>query len=279
MVFRRRRNIRRPRRRAAAARKGRKVRSNKLFQTSQMATIRETIQFQNVVANTSYGYVFSLNQFDRAQKVAANFKWYKAKSVEWTLEPLFNTFTDDGTPQSIPYLYQKMNRTQDNIAVSLQDLQASGMKPQKLTSKKVLKYVPNWCSPGLITYSLDANNAAIAQLYQNGLKPQYGYLPCSTFSPPLASTLGNQMTPLQTDDTPIAPIVAPVVTNQVLYNGHEIFLDQILSSPTIQVARMTCTVVWEFKDPNFSYAQNQPPQVAHPIGSLPAAVNNSTPSG
>ena len=223
-----------------------------------MATIKETIQFANLNANTSYGFVFSLNQFTRAQRLAPNFKWYKAKSVEWSLEPLFNTFTDDGTPQSIPYLYTKMNRTQDSIAVSLQDLQASGMKPQKLTTKKVMKYRPNWCSPGLLTYKLDANNAAIDRIVQNGLKPQYGYLPCGTFNPPVADASGIILQPIVTPNSPFLPNEVEVVTNQVIYNGHEIFLDQVLSSETLQVARLTCTVTWEFKDPNFSYEQVPP---------------------
>lgn len=264
MVFRRRKPARRPRRKARKGRKPRRV--NKLFQTSQRAIIKETIQFQNVEANTSYGFVFSISQFDRAQKLAANFKWYKAKSVEWSLEPLFNTFTDDGTPQSIPYLYTKMNRTQDSIAVSLQDLQASGMKPQKLTSKKVMKYVPNWCSPGLLSIGTSNQGTSGGQVYvnavsQNGLKPQYGYLPCSTYNPPLGNTDGASMEPILTPNTPLLPTSVAVTTNQVIYNGHEIFLDQILSNPTIQVARITCTVTWEFKDPNFSYQQNQPTMV------------------
>jgi len=172
MVFRRRRAVRRKSR--APRRKGNKLRRsrvprNRLIATTQSARIKETIQFNFVNANTNYGFIFSLNQFKRASALAPNFKWYKAKSVEWTIEPLFNTFTDDGTPQSIPYTYMAMNRTQDSSLQTLQDFQAMGCKPRKLTTKRVIKYTPNWCSPGLMSYIKDSNSY-VRELYQNGLK-------------------------------------------------------------------------------------------------------------
>lgn len=80
-----------------------------------------------------------------------------------------------------------MNRTQDTIGISLQDLQAMGAKPQKMTSKKVIAYRPNWCSPGLIGVEND-NAQYVRQVKQYGMKPQYAWLACpNTYSPDVAS--------------------------------------------------------------------------------------------
>ena len=246
MVFRRRRPARRPRRKARKAARKVRVPRNRLLATTQSAHIRETIQFNYVNANTNYGFTFSLNQFLRASALARNFKWYKAKSVEWVIEPLFNTFTDDGTPQSIPYTYMVMNRTQDSALQTLQDFQAMGCKPKKLTTKRVIKYTPNWCSPGLMSFIKDSNSY-VRELYQNGLKPQYGYLACPATS---AVDSQDQLIPIVTTDNPIATAV-PVVTNQVVYNGHDMFFAQALPNGSINVAQIVCTVVWEFKDPYY----------------------------
>jgi len=250
MPLRRRRGARKttaPRRNYRKA--GRKVRvpRNRLFQTSQVAHIKETIGAGNLNGNAPYNFNFSLNQFPRAMALAPNFRWYKAKYVEWIIEPLFNTFTDDGTPQSIPYLYMIMNRTQDYDGSSLLDLQGMGAKPQKLTTRKVISYVPNWCSPGMLTYQLSAQSS-VQQLYQNGLKPQYSYLASPRGNPGGGAAV--LLDPIQTATNPLVPDSLDVITNQVVYNGHKIFLDQVLGGD-IPVARITCNVTWEFKDPAF----------------------------
>lgn len=261
MVFRR-RAARKPRRKVRKA--GRKARVPRgigtLFNTTQMASVKETLQITpNLNGNAAYAFQFTLGQFERASNIARNFKWYKAVRVEWSIEPLFNVFTDDGTPQSIPYLYMLMNRTQDNTGNTLQDLQECGCKPQKLTSKKVFRYVPNWCSPGLLSYSTSTvgttgGEAYVSNVYQNGLKPQYAWLkspgtvttptslPSSSFVNPAENQIGT---------------MASITDNQVVYNGHTIFLDQALSGD-VPVARVTVTVHWEFKDPQCIYATAPP---------------------
>lgn len=236
----------------------------------QVARIKETIQFEAVLANNAYAYQFTLNQFLRASNLAPNFKWYKASKVEWTLEPFFNTFTDDGSPQSVPYLYQTMNRTQDNVGLNLQDLQAMGAKPQKLVSKKVLTYKPNWCVPGMLTYDQTAGTLAINRLYSNGLKATYDWLPCPDVDPGAGKT-AVVMDPTQATLVPLVPNSLDVITNQVVYNGHVLWLDQALTSSPIPVARMTCTVHWEFKGPHCTYAIAQDTTMAQPVRELPAA--------
>jgi len=246
MAIRRRRAPRRKTRapRRKAVRKTR-VPRNRLFATNQMALIKETRPYSTITGNSAVSFVFSLNQFQRALLLAPNFKWYKAKLVEWTIEPLFNTFTDDGSPQSVPYTYMAMNRTQDNVPMVLGDFQAMGCKPQKLISKRVIKYRPNWCSPGLLSYTLVDN--AVQQLYQNGLKPQYGYLAC----PNDEAVSGSLIDPIVTPTNPLVPTSIDVIANQVLYNGHEMYFDQLLAGE-VPCARVTCTVTWEFKDPHFT---------------------------
>jgi len=252
MVFRRRASKRKPR---APRRKIRVPRrkANKLFATKQMASIQETVQFSDLTPNLDTSYVFNLSQFPRARELAPNFKWYKAAKVVWTIEPLFNVFTDDGTPQTVPYIYTAMNRTQDSTGMNLADYQAMGVKPQKLTSKKVISYRPNWCSPGLISAFTD-DNSFVRQIRQNGLKPQYGYLQCPNNntgygqSPDLVVPIDNI--------TALPSTASPIDTNTVIFNGHQTFAQQLLASAGLPCARVVATVHWVFKDPHFTRAPN-----------------------
>jgi len=216
----------------------------------QVARIKETIAFGNIDAATAYSFTFTLNQFARASTLSTNFKWYKASRVQWTLEPLFNTFTDDGTPQTVPYMYMTMNRTQDAVGLNLLDLQAMGCRPQKLTSKKTLTYKPNWCSPGLLTYSRD-ENAYIRELRQNGLKAQYAWLNCPNTNEAISPYIQAETTPIEDQYNPLLPDQVKVLPAQVVYNGHNIYIDQALASQ-LPVARLICTVHWEFKGPHYT---------------------------
>jgi len=51
--------------------------------------------------------------------------------------------------------------------------------------------------------------------------------------------------------------MASVYANFPAYNGHVVFIDQ-LTSFAGAVARVTCTVEWEFKDPNALYLAPPP---------------------
>jgi len=240
-------NVRRARR--AGKRKSKRparkggVRSDR----GQMATIRETVEFNDIIGNTGYNLNFNLSQFRRASALAPNFKWYKAVSVEWTLEPLFNTFQDGVGSSSMPYLYETMNRTQDSTGINLQDMQAMGSKPKKLTNKHVTKYTPNWCSPGLGTEPFPLNN-----ITNFGLKAQYSYLA----SPDTNLGLNNPSI-IKVDQAPGAPAVDPsaITANMVIYNGHTIWVDQDIDAQVdIACARVVCNVVWHFKDPHYTTA-------------------------
>jgi len=250
------RRARNPRRRAARrpARKGRKS-GGIASDRGQMATIKETVEFTDLNPNLGYNFNFNLSQFRRASALAPNFKWYKAVSVEWIVEALYNTFQDGttGSEVTMPYYYQTMNRTQDTTGINLQDIQAMGAKPKKLTGKVITKYTPNWCSPGLSTYANNVPPTAIARLTQLGLKAQYSYLACPDTD---LAELNNPsyIVPVLPTGTGQDGMNA-VNTNQVIYNGHTIFVDQSVPTGVLQpVARVVCNVTWHFKDPHYTLA-------------------------
>jgi len=227
---------------------------------SQTARITETIEIIDLNPNTSYANAFSLSQFARASSIAPFFRWYKATKVTYQYEPLYNTFQEGGGPSvSAPYFYSLMNRTQDSHVTTLNDIQACGAKPIKLTRMLTKSYRPNWCSPGLITYgtavATQGVSPAMVGLYNNGLKAEYGWLQ-SPNSVDVNGT-GVQIAPFPSADqavpggsNPAVPIMAINNTNQVMYNGHDVFIDQQNAPQATVVCRLTCTVEWAFKDPN-----------------------------
>jgi hypothetical protein len=217
----------------------------------QMARIKETLEFNDLLSNTAYNFNFNLSQFARASALAPLFKWYKASYVEWRIEPTYNTFQEGtATNVSIPYLYVTMNRTQDNTGINLQDIQAMGAKGQKLTTLKKISYKPNWCSSGLNVIHFNSASA-LDNMATLGLKAQYSYLAC----PDTNNGLGNPSGFNPANPTVPAALLVPVgvIANQATYNGHSIIIDQEFGSgPT--VGRVTCTVHWEFKDPHYTLA-------------------------
>jgi len=223
----------------------------------QMATIKETVAFQDLDPNLGYNFNFNLSQFVRASALAPNFKFYKAKSVEWCIEPLYNTFQDGttGGEVTIPYMYLTMNRTQDSTGINLPDIQAMGAKPQKLVGRKVIRYVPNWCSPGLIAVQFLGPSGGNAQSTY-GLQKQFSYLACPDTN--LGMNNGSAFIPSSAPNQNIPFSNAPAMTmfaNKVVYNGHTVWVDQEVATGTLQpVARVTCTVTWHFKDPHYTTA-------------------------
>lgn len=244
----------RPRRAPRRGTKG-KSRGSGMNDSNQFATIKETVEFTDLNPNLGYNFNFNLSQFIRASALAPNFKWYKAAKVEWSMEALYNTFQDGttGSEVTIPYYYQTMNRTQDTTGINLQDIQAMGAKPKKLTGKSVTSYTPNWCSPGLTTYANSVGGGSIARLTQLGLKAQYSYL---------ASPDADEGKNNPSYQVPALPSgtgqdgMNAVNANMPVYNGHTVFVDQLVPTGTLQaVARVVCTVTWLFKDPHYTLAE------------------------
>jgi len=226
----------------------------------QMARIKETVAYIDVLPNTGYNFNFNLSQYRRALQLAPNFKWYKPTKVTWTIEPLYNTFQDGnaGTEITMPYLYMTMNRTQDSTGLSLDDIQAMGAKPQKLVSKKTITYRPNWCSPGLNTYANVTVNTptgtstALTRFTNLGLRANYDWVasPVQINSPPDDPNNPAYFTPAAPQGVNADGMNA-VNASQVIYNGHTIWIEQLGS--TQRCARVVATVHWSFKDPHCTY--------------------------
>jgi len=216
----------------------------------QMARIKETVAFTDLDPNLGYNFNFNLSQFQRASELAPNFKFYKATRVEWTIEPLYNTFQDGltGAEVTVPYMYMTMNRTQDQTGIQLADIQAMGAKPQKLVGKKTISYVPNWCSPGLTSYTTDGTN--LTGVNQAGLQVQYRPLACPDTNP--GKNLPSGFTPAAAPGQ--IGLNNIIYANQVVYNGHTLWVDQEVPTGTLQpVARVVCTVHWSFHGPHCTY--------------------------
>jgi len=255
-----------------------------IAEKGQTCRVIETIEAIDLLANSSRQHVFNLQQFTRASNIAPNFKFYRAARVIWTYDPLFNTF-QDGTGNanaSKPYLYMVMNRTQQNQTLNMfkvQQFQATGARPIPLVSQRKVSYKPNWCSPGLLqvrTTTPSGGGEPIKDYSTNGLQAQYGWLATPSyqgdlFKPDEVAT-DNGEYPITLTNPP--PTIANtensfVYNNMVVYNGHQIFCDQKYTGgdPSDQpVARVACTVIWEFKE-----AQN-PLNLSTPSEALPAVA-------
>ena len=235
---------------------------------SDVARIHEVVEFEDVTANTVQGLNFSLFQFPRASELAPNFKWYRAAKVEWLIDPNYNIYAEGAVggiangSTTVPYLYHRMNRNQDGFIYTIRNLQAMGAKPIKFTKQLKYSYKPNWCSPGISSYATDSGpGTALVALQQQGLKCEYGWL-MSPDSTPVDHTGGsnNKANSVVQGWTanwapPHTTGMSSIATNYALYNGSDIFIDQYDSQIGTILARVTCKVTWEFKDPNFAQDQ------------------------
>jgi len=244
------------------------TRRGKKSTARQYATIQETIEVSPLYSGVNNSLVFNLMQFERASAVAQNFRWYKATKVIWTLEPLFTVYQDGVGGDTVPYIYKIMDRTQDSLAMNLTDLQASGCRPIKLTSTKVFSYTPNWCSPGLTTFTRDSVTGAYVGGTVQGMRAQYAWLAAPhgngfTTAPNVPSFI----IPSDTrNPIPATSGFDAVETNQVCYNGMDLYLDQATNVGEERVCKMTCTVHWEFKDPKFNgFVRDPPPPPKDPL--------------
>lgn len=259
---------RHPRRRNPA-RKGRKGRARGrksmpltagIRESQQNATIIETIEYTDLSANALEHCAFTLAEFPRARTIANYFQFFKAKKVVWTYEPLYNTFQDSVGGITKPYLYVAMNRIQrPNTNVTREVLQAQGAQPQAFTGKKVISYVPNWCSPGLTAIATAPNMNTSLQ----GLKAQYSWL---------ASNFGNFLYSGDTRPAGYPTIPSPNHSQFALYNGHFALADMtIAGADQPLVARVTCTVHWVFKGARFDDAP-APPSTTVTLASADASA-------
>ena len=260
-----RRNRRRPARRNLR-RKPRITKKRGLGPTSQYAKIVETVEFYNMNSDVGYTHNFSLSQFFRATTLAKNFRFYKAAKVKWEYMPFYNTFQEGNSTGTVskPQMYFTMNRDQNNLwsgktaAVQLFTIQSSGADPVPFTNNREIVYKPNWCSPGLNALTFSPVNAtaggsvdAVTNVISCGLKKQYGWIPTpdadvynspKTYNPVdgAADNVGNQLS------------MGPAAQGAVLYNGHDIYIQQE-REPDTPICKLVCTVEWLFKGTKNNY--------------------------
>lgn len=255
-----------------------------IAEKGQTCKVVETFESVDLLANTPQQAIFTLAQFARASNIAPNFKWYRAVKVIYTYDPLFNTFQDGAgnANASKPYLYTVMNRTQMGggttaTMTKLQQFQVAGARPVPLVKQFKISYRPNWCSPGLLqlrTTVPPGGGANIQDYSTNGLQAQYGWLATPTVS---GTPIRADATGTNTGDYPISVSLPPptianvdnsfVYTNMVVYNGHEVFADQKYTGgdPSDQpIARVTVTVLWEFKEAQNPLLMTQPSEPVKP---------------
>lgn len=260
----RRRPARRPRRKAPAARRGRKGAKKARFNPNkQYATIVETLAANDIYSDVPYQSAFTLANFFRATTLAKNFKFYRAKSVKWEYMPLYNTFQENNSVPAVgkPQMYIMMNRDQDtkfaNLPASqaLFSIQCAGADPSPFTKNREIIYRPNWCSPGLtavgVTKTIGEPDTVNA-VYSLGMKAQYGWLPTpneDAWQNPAASNIPQNplIGVLSTSE------MAPILNGGVVYNGHNLYVQQD-NDPGVVTGKCICTVEWEFKGGKQLYA-------------------------
>lgn len=250
------RRLRAPRRkRARRARKTRIPRS--ISSKHQMATCKETIEFQNITPNFATQLNFTLSMFSRASRMSNLFRWYKAASVTWKLEPMYNTYQSLAGNPAIPFVYTMMNRTQSGSALALGDFLAQGCKPRKLVGILNTTYKPNWCSPGLSSLLVapvgGVPGGVVQDIYHQGLKPEFGWLA----TPDIPNT--GTYTDLLYLNSQIGSVVnagnnqAKIAAALTCYNGHAFYLEQKNGLSTV-FCKLSATVTWVFKDPKYTAA-------------------------
>jgi len=231
----------------------------------QTCRIVETVEYNDLSGNHAYSAVFNLGQFARASALAPHFQWYRAAKVIWTYTPLFNVFDDGAGQASKPYLYTLMNRSQQksNTQSALVDFQCAGARPVALGSTRSFAYKPNWCQIANAAQRLvPGTSPNIFDQATVGLTPNFGWLATPTISGQYYAdkTVNDEGTYLQEQPNP------PVGTNphtlhfnyvnNVIYNGHLVYLDQTFvgTAPSSAIAKSTCQVIWEFKGAKNSLA-------------------------
>jgi len=275
----RRRAVRRYRRKP-----NRRVRRKAAAKGREIASLTECISIASFNSNSLAVNTFQLSQFPRASQVAANYKFYKATHCEWTYTPQFNLYAQNNSlgSSTMPYMYSQMNRTQDSLPASAQNpantrafLESAGVAPVLFNRKRVVKYVPNWCSPGLsyaVTNNSNPNQPVIASTASAGLKTQYGWLAAPQTSTNSA-VQRNSLLPISPQiGNPPQELAVPVYTNLVQYNGHATFFRQDTQVAQASIGFLTLKVRWAFKvagNRSYQTLDEENPAYAPPEEAIP----------
>jgi hypothetical protein len=206
----------------------------------------------------------SLNSFDRAARMATLFRWYKCEKVEYTYQPIFNTYQASSTGYSIPYLYHVMNRTGTQDVYDVNDFKAMGSMPHRLSKPLKITYKPNWLLAGnaIVNYQSltipgysSTVNAGVFPIANSGNTPCSKWLRC-----PAQNTAGPAGSTSSFDEVGLsASVLSPFPlarslneTAAVQWLGHDIIVDQDVPAPVdVPLVRVMVKVHWVFKDPMY----------------------------
>lgn len=199
----------------------------------QVATVVETLDPQSTfLDNVTINQSVYLQQFARCNQMANLYEQFRIEEVAYTYSPLYNVFQENGTTApSVPIMYSVMDRLGSLASGStvLNDLVEMGARRRKFTKPITIKYRPNTmvttgvAQPGVSTQTLQINGA------------DYGrWFPCVTkrFGAPNSNTPNTLSARVQT------------------YNGHWVYFQQDVGSPTANLAcSVSITVRVSFKNP------------------------------
>jgi len=245
-----RRAARKPRRKGA--RKSRIPRAPKNSGTmsgvKNTARIVEGVLLSTLQSNSDTNYFFNIGEFDRAMRVAACFKFYRAKRVTWKYIPLYNQFTAGATVTRPTYQWI-MNRNGDSNTWTSAEYDAQGAIGRAV-NQTTISYVPNL----LQAVSVRADKAvtvaqvtppdpivASSNLRDIGTRPLYGAWLTTPPMGQISTVAGGTNSNLNRYADSLG---------ECYYHGHSMLLSNG-GGPAIDMFRVYVEVVWEFKDPNF----------------------------
>jgi len=282
----RRARARRPRRRPARRNRRSGANSKSMNAQNQHASVIETVDYEDLSGNTGYGAVFTLNDFTRAPVVATQYRWFRAKKVEWIYQPYYNTFQEQATDSGavIPHILSIMNRNQTfttsgsigTPVITKQLLEEMGAKPIKFTKDITISYKPNWCMPGLQAATFNTEGPPNYHIGSRSLGMTTSTKWLSTAGlgfntagagtqvvntqeiaavvPPENSNLGPYV---QTNGIAGSTVIAGNTPGDVVYNGHLFYIEQsdTVAPSSQSIGRLTARVHWEFKQPSVAYVK------------------------
>lgn len=221
------------------------------------ATCVEVSETNGVLPNVAYDAQFNIgssqgnsaginpDRFERATILASQFKFYRATRVEYTYQPLFNTY-QAGSGASVPYLYQVMNRSGEQQptaagapTLSRFQLQRMGATPEKLIKTLFKSYKPNT----LVGTASSHNLATGGSLGKTSAFINWSFTP--KYDEWLSTEILKGSYPLASG----SPNINAAIVQPPNYYGHWFYIHQDDVNGEVPVCDILVKVHFEFKDP------------------------------
>jgi len=220
--------------------------------TGNIATIVESYDAGQVLANAPYEIREVLANCSRASEVAKQFQFYRLTKIKLEFQPRHNLFLYNNNTtitQSVPQFYRIMNRNGSlPLTFDLDYLLSQGVNPRKFTNDMEIYFKPNLLgligvvdnNQGIASQNTDLNFDRWLSTYRQG------------------TDLGGNP-------------VAPSFNDTTDYYGMGFFFyqqDTGGANPNT-IAQLKVTCVWEFKQP---CAVVNPPREGQPLTTTVAKV-------